>query len=197
MVKLMQLLSCFALPGSVSVTVSASSDDVGLLQSGLLAPSFSKTPTTPVTLLSTTPVGVVEAAWQNHFAAFGSQNLAVVMEEYTEESIVTEYNHIGGTLEVFKGKAEIQEWYIRFFKRLFDLSDLAAPVITITEPDGDEPGNVLSVFRAPASGFAEATGTFLFDCKERSKRSRKSKGSKRSRNECKVSRQNACHLQRP
>lgn len=182
MVKLLQLLSCLALSGAVS---AASSDDVGLLQSGLLAPSVSKTPTTPTTLLFTTPDGVVEAAWQNHFAAFGSQNLAAVLEEYTEESIVTEYNHIGGTLEVFKGKAEIRGWYIRFFKRLFDLSDLAAPSITITEPDGDEPGNVLSVFSAPASGLAEATGTFLFDCKERSKRS---KGSKLS---CKVSRQNA------
>merc|ERR1711881_387166 len=67
------------------------------------------------------------------------------MGDYTNQSLITVYNQVDGTKTVFKS--------------LPDTSDLAAPIIHVEE----DPGMVFLVWSAPASGYAYAIDTFIFD----------------------------------
>merc|ERR1712232_534879 len=53
--------------------------------------------------------------------------------------------------------------FTTLFASLFDTSDLSAPVIDVNEATDTEPGSVFLIWYAPASGYTEATDTFIFD----------------------------------
>jgi ketosteroid isomerase-like protein len=106
------------------------------------------------------PVG---AAWNNHFAAFGGQDVARVLQDYTDNSVITVYNQATGANTVYRGLVGVRECFEGLFASLYDTSDLAAPVITVNEATSHEPGSVLLIWRAPASGYSECTDTFIFD----------------------------------
>jgi hypothetical protein len=103
--------------------------------------------------------GAVHDSWNNHFAAFGGQDVDKVLKDYTNKSIITVYNQLDGTKTVYTGLQGVKDCFTGLFKSLFDTSDLAAPIIHVEE----DPGMVFLVWSAPASGYAYATDTFIFD----------------------------------
>jgi hypothetical protein len=105
----------------------------------------------------------VQASWENHFAAFGGQDVDRILRDYSEQSVITVYDQTTGTNTVYEGLAGVRTCFEGLFASLFDTSDLAAPVITVKEASAHEPGNVFLIWKAPASGYSEATDTFIFD----------------------------------
>jgi len=105
----------------------------------------------------------VQASWDNHFAAFGGQDLERVLLDYTEDSVIHVYNQLTGSNSVYRGIAGVRECFRGLFATLYDTSDIAVPVITVREATAEEPGSVFLVWNAPASGYMEATDTFIFD----------------------------------
>jgi len=105
----------------------------------------------------------VQASWDNHFAAFGGQDVERILRDYSEDSVITVYNQLTGSNTVFSGLAGVRECFVGLFASLYDTSNLAAPVITVKEASAHEPGSVFLVWNAAASGYTEATDTFIFD----------------------------------
>jgi len=105
----------------------------------------------------------VQSAWDNHFAAFGGQDVDRILQDYTEKSVITVYDQTSGAQTVFTGLAGVRECFTGLFARLSDTSDLAAPVQEVHEAANGQPGSVLLIWKCPASGYAEATDTFIFD----------------------------------
>jgi len=103
--------------------------------------------------------GAVHDSWNNHFAAFGAQDVDKVLQDYTNKSVITVYNQADGTKTVFKGLDGVKDCFTGLFKSLFDTSDLAAPIIHVEE----DTGMVFLVWSAAASGYMHATDTFIFD----------------------------------
>jgi len=107
--------------------------------------------------------GSVQDSWDNHFAAFGGQDVERILLDYTEDSVIAVYDQTSGEQTVFAGLSGVRECFTGLFARLSDTSDLSAPVIDVHEAADDQPGSVLLIWRCPASGYAEATDTFIFD----------------------------------
>jgi hypothetical protein len=107
--------------------------------------------------------GVVQKAWDNHFAAFGSQDVEKILEDYSEASVITVYNQTDGSQQVYEGLTGARDCFSGLFAELSDLSDLTAPVIDVMEANGEEPGSVFLIWNCKASGYKEATDTFIFD----------------------------------
>jgi len=105
----------------------------------------------------------VQQSWDNHFAAFGGQDVERVLLDYTEDSMITVYDQTSGAQTVHRGLRGVRDCFTGLFARLSDLSDLAAPVIEVHEAANGQPGSVFLIWRCPASGYAEATDTFIFD----------------------------------
>ena len=70
---------------------------------------------------------VVQPAWDNHFAAFGSQDVSKVLLDYCEQSKIVVYNWHDDTETEFNGIAGAKECFTGLFAALPDLSGLAAP----------------------------------------------------------------------
>ena len=107
--------------------------------------------------------GPVQASWDNHFAAFGAQDVDKVLKDYTETSVIKVYNQVTDELVEFKGLKGVKECFTGLFKDLSDLSGLAAPAIRVEEATEGKAGMVFLVWRCPSSGYNHATDTFLFD----------------------------------
>ena len=73
-----------------------------------------------------------QAAWDNHFSAFGAQDLDEIMLDYTDASILNSYEYCSGVLTTAVGLSEIRSFFDGLFTTLSDTSDLAAPVIKVT-----------------------------------------------------------------
>ena len=100
----------------------------------------------------------VQAAWDNHFSAFGAQDVEKILEDYTEDSHVVVWDTATGTRSDFKGLEQVKACFVGLFEKLSDLSTLAAPVVEVQE----EQGMVFLVWECPGSGVAKATDTFVF-----------------------------------
>jgi hypothetical protein len=103
---------------------------------------------------------VVQPAWDNHFAAFGSQDVSKVLLDYCEQSKIIVYNWHDDTETEFNGIAGAKECFTGLFAALPDLSGLAAPEIHVEE---GTPKSVFLIWRCPSAGFVHCTDTFLFD----------------------------------
>merc|ERR1712061_826021 len=90
----------------------------------------------------------VQEAWDNHFAAFGAQDVDKIMLDYTDRSVLKAFNHLDGKLQTATGLAEIRTFFTNLFAMLSDLSDLAAPVIEVTE----DPKQVYLIWSCGSSG---------------------------------------------
>jgi len=104
-----------------------------------------------------------QAAWDNHFSAFGTQDVEKILIDYSEDSVITTFDQTTGTKTEYKGLAGARECFVGLFKSLSDLKDLAAPVQVVKEATADAPGSVFLVWKCPASGYTQATDTFIFD----------------------------------
>ena len=107
--------------------------------------------------------GPVQASWDNHFAAFGAQDVDKILLDYTEKSTIKVYNQVTDELVEFKGLKAVKECFTGLFSDLSDLSGLAAPAIRVEEATEGKAGMVFLVWRCPSSGYNHATDTFLFD----------------------------------
>jgi hypothetical protein len=103
----------------------------------------------------------VQAAWDNHFAAFGGQDVDQIMLDYTEASVLWAWDHadLDSNVTVATGLDEIRDFFGGLFAQLDDLELLAAPVVDVTE----EPAQVYLIWSCPSSDIESATDTFIFD----------------------------------
>jgi len=100
----------------------------------------------------------IQEAWDNHFAAFGAQDLDKILLDYTEDSVARVYNNVSGETQEFKGLFGIRTMFVGLFADLSDLSTLAAPVIQVEE----NAKQVFLVWKCPGVGYETATDTFIF-----------------------------------
>lgn len=104
-----------------------------------------------------------QAAWDNHFSAFGTQDVEKILIDYSEDSVITTFDQTTGSKTVFTGLAGARECFVGLFASLPDCSDLAAPVQVVKEASKDAPASVFLIWSCPASGYSQATDTFIFD----------------------------------
>lgn len=107
--------------------------------------------------------GKVQAGWDNHFSAFGAQDVPKILLDYTESSELHTYNAVTGEKNLYKGLNQIQKCFEGLFKTLSDTSKLAAPVIRVYEPVSNGPGLVFLAWECPSSGLNSVVDTFVFD----------------------------------
>eukprot|EP00434_Breviolum_minutum_P028828 symbB.v1.2.025500.t2/scaffold2452.1/size150514/1 len=100
----------------------------------------------------------VQEAWDNHFDAFGKQDVEKILLDYDQSSIAKVYNNVDGSKKEFTGIAGIREMFTELFGDLPDLKTLEAPIVEV-----DEPGKtVFLIWKCPGCGFNTATDTFVF-----------------------------------
>jgi hypothetical protein len=109
------------------------------------------------------PGSAVQAGWDNHFGAFGAQNVTKILLDYTDDSKIFVYDITADTLDTYTGVTgnnSTETLFTGLFGALYDLSDLAAPLVRVEV--SPQPMVVL-IWEAPASGFLKVTDTFLFN----------------------------------
>lgn len=101
----------------------------------------------------------VQAAWDNHFEAFGKQDLDQIMLDYDETSEARVWNNADAEPhQKFNGTTEIRAMFDNLFRNLPDLATLDAPVV-----DVDEAGRtVFLVWHCAGCGYNTATDTFVY-----------------------------------
>ncbi|CAM9385028.1 unnamed protein product [Discosporangium mesarthrocarpum] len=100
----------------------------------------------------------VATAWDNHFSAFGAQDVDKILLDYDDKSKITTWNLNGDEKAVYEGVDGARTLFEGLFKNLSDLSELGAPLIDVDE----ETKMVFLVWRCPSSGVVDATDTFTF-----------------------------------
>merc|ERR1712194_819792 len=103
----------------------------------------------------------VADAWDNHFSAFGGQNVTKIMKDYDDSSEVYVFDHSSGNLDTYTGTTEIQSLFEALFISLPDPGDVGAPVQIVEEKETSP--YVLLVWKSPGNGYARATDTFVFN----------------------------------
>jgi hypothetical protein len=73
--------------------------------------------------------GPVHVGWNNHIAAFGGQDVAMIMADYVEESEITVYNDADGSSTTFSGREGVRTCLEGLFASLWDTSDLSASIV--------------------------------------------------------------------
>lgn len=116
----------------------------------------------------------VAAAWANHFEAFGTQNVAQIMLDYDEDSVLQIFNDgcsPAGVLQEFVGVAPIKGFFEGLFATLTPTPGLNVPDFTVDvanptvyEPSGESfaPATVFLVWQSVDQGIDKATDTFLW-----------------------------------
>ena len=56
--------------------------------------------------------------WDNHFGAFGAQDVPKILLDYTDDSIVTVFDKKSGETTVFKGLSGVEQLFTGLFKDL-------------------------------------------------------------------------------
>eukprot|EP00746_Dinoflagellata_sp_MGD_P036075 gnl/MRDRNA2_/MRDRNA2_186503_c0_seq1.p1 gnl/MRDRNA2_/MRDRNA2_186503_c0~~gnl/MRDRNA2_/MRDRNA2_186503_c0_seq1.p1 ORF type:complete len:374 (+),score=70.08 gnl/MRDRNA2_/MRDRNA2_186503_c0_seq1:58-1122(+) len=107
--------------------------------------------------------GPVHDAWQNHFSAFGAQDVDKILKDYTESSVITVYNQADGSQNVYEGLDGVKKCFTGLFENLYDTSDLKAPIQIVQEGGDGGQAEVFLIWSAKASGYTTATDTFIFD----------------------------------
>lgn len=100
----------------------------------------------------------VQAAWDNHFSAFGGKNVDKILLDYTEESEILIWDTAAEKTTKFKGLEGVKTCFTQLFGALSDLSTLKAPLVEVQE----DPGMVFLVWECPGCGYQKVTDTFLF-----------------------------------
>lgn len=102
----------------------------------------------------------MQAAWDNHFAAFGAQNLYQIMLDYDDKSVVKVFNNADNSLATFTGLAEIRGMFSNLFADLKPHLDALTVFHQIVEEDVKQ---VFLVWNCGAAGYLTAADTFVFD----------------------------------
>eukprot|EP00286_Rhodomonas_abbreviata_P028796 CAMPEP_0181308158 /NCGR_PEP_ID=MMETSP1101-20121128/11300_1 /TAXON_ID=46948 /ORGANISM="Rhodomonas abbreviata, Strain Caron Lab Isolate" /LENGTH=254 /DNA_ID=CAMNT_0023414495 /DNA_START=901 /DNA_END=1661 /DNA_ORIENTATION=- len=104
--------------------------------------------------------GNVQKGWDNHFAAFGAQDVEKILLDYTEKSVVVVSDAETGKLDTYTGLEEIKKCFVGLFGALSNISDLGAPCIKVEEWPAPQ---VFLIWHCPASKVTKCTDTFMFD----------------------------------
>lgn len=104
--------------------------------------------------------GTQSAAWNNHFDAFGAQDVAKIGIDYNDASVLQVHwqcgnNGAGNTFEYY-GREMIEGFFAELFADLYDTSTLA--VHYLEEYDG----GVFLVWSNAGTGYTQVTDTFVF-----------------------------------
>merc|ERR1719506_2217749 len=75
----------------------------------------------------------VQAGWNNHFAAFGTQNVTMILDDYTEESQIIVYNANADVATVYEGIAGATMLFNNLFAQLTDLTTLGIPYLQVDD----------------------------------------------------------------
>ena len=113
---------------SVAPAMMAAADAEDLKESP--APSNAEAPGTDV---STSPGAAVTAGWDNHFSAFGAQNVEQILKDYTDDSRIVYHNFSAGIEYTFRGLAGVRAAFTGIFADLGDTSKLAVHELTVAE----------------------------------------------------------------
>lgn len=104
----------------------------------------------------------VHSFWKHHVAAFGrfmvDDNLLV---DYTKDARINLYNHADGSFKIFHGHQGVLDFFKQLFDSLHDKSDFTFPVQVVDERTSNRPGRALLGWSNPASGYLNATDTFV------------------------------------
>merc|ERR1719330_1992183 len=104
----------------------------------------------------------IVAGWENHFAAFGGQNVTQIMLDYTEASIIRVFDNNGDVYSKHQGLAAIETMFTDLFAAINAAAvdgDAGVGVRHLAvEPQNKEVFLVWKSFSHP-----KATDTFLFD----------------------------------
>ncbi|CAM9145134.1 unnamed protein product [Scytosiphon promiscuus] len=101
----------------------------------------------------------VQDVWDNHFAAFGAQDVDRILLDYDESSVIMTFDQTTDKKEVYEGVEGARTLFEGLFGTMVDQSDLAAPMIEVSE----DSSTIFLVWRNPASGFLDATDTFVLN----------------------------------
>ena len=104
--------------------------------------------------------GIVQESWDNHFAAFGEQDVERILQDYTEDSEIRVFDHRTQQKTLYTGLDGVRKCFEGLFAQLSDLSALAAPVVDVQEAARSQ---VFLVWSCASSGVVSATDTFTFD----------------------------------
>jgi len=103
----------------------------------------------------------VQDAWDNHFSAFGGQDVDKIMLDYDENSVVR-VSTVKPEAEVatatYDTLEKIKAFFEGAFKALTKPDKITAPVVEVEE----SPGMVFLVWKAPEDGFISCNDTFVF-----------------------------------
>ena len=102
----------------------------------------------------------VQKSWDNHFAAFGEQDVERILQDYTEDSEIRVFDHRTQQKTLYTGLDGVRKCFEGLFAQLSDLSALAAPVVDVQEAARSQ---VFLVWSCASSGVVSATDTFTFD----------------------------------
>lgn len=104
-------------------------------------------------------------AWDNHFSAFGEQNLDKIMLDYTDSSTITVFQRKAGadgnmiiSEEYYTGLGKIKAFFAALFDEIDDKHDIDAKVT-----EDEDKRTVFLVWACPQSSINNASDTFLFD----------------------------------
>eukprot|EP00405_Crypthecodinium_cohnii_P007006 CAMPEP_0194782388 /NCGR_PEP_ID=MMETSP0323_2-20130528/78663_1 /TAXON_ID=2866 ORGANISM="Crypthecodinium cohnii, Strain Seligo" /NCGR_SAMPLE_ID=MMETSP0323_2 /ASSEMBLY_ACC=CAM_ASM_000346 /LENGTH=127 /DNA_ID=CAMNT_0039721197 /DNA_START=86 /DNA_END=469 /DNA_ORIENTATION=+ len=100
----------------------------------------------------------VQMAWDNHFAAFGTQDMEKILLDYDETSVASIFDWTSGEVSTYKGLSGITELFTKLFKELTDMSEMAGSVVEVVE----DPKSAWVCWKCPSSGITSATDTFIF-----------------------------------
>ena len=101
----------------------------------------------------------VSTAWDNHFSAFGGQDLDKIMLDYDNSSVLKAYDFTSKVQYTHVGEVAIRGFFAGLFTLLSDLSGLTAPTVEVTEAPNKQ---VYLIWTCPTSGITSAQDTFIY-----------------------------------
>ena len=101
----------------------------------------------------------VQEAWDNHFSAFGGQDLDKIMLDYDADSVLKAYDFTSKMQYTHVGEVAIRGFFAGLFTLLSDLSGLTAPTVEVTEAPNKQ---VYLIWCCPTSGITSAQDTFIY-----------------------------------
>ncbi|CAM9961750.1 unnamed protein product [Laminaria digitata] len=130
----------------------------GIISSPTASSSTTTTTRTATSMSAAYAPTNVQAAWDNHSAAFGGKDLDKILLDYDENSIITTYDQTKDEQQTYNGVEGARSLFTGLFEALSDLNDLSVPVADVSE----DSKMVFLIWRCPASGFVDATDTFVY-----------------------------------
>ena len=98
---------------------------------------FAATVALTASIASAYEPATTQDAWENHFSAFGSQNVTQILFDYDDDNSVVLVHYTGqddeGNLAAYRGVDEIGGMFADLFATLSDTSDLAAPMLDVND----------------------------------------------------------------